>query len=87
MAYMGNWGEAPIGPRLKMQAANFFFYLIGVGIRSFLLGIAMIGVFLIPHSLWQGVICLGIGLSLMWLDAQQATDPKDWLKAKNHVLE
>lgn len=84
---MSEWGEVPISLRLNIQVANFFFYLVGVGIRSFLLGIAMLGVFLIPHSLWRGVICFGVGLSLMWLDAQQATDPKDWLKAKSHVLE
>jgi hypothetical protein len=48
--------------------------------------LAIAGVSLIRYHTAQGMVCLLVAALLMWADAQSAAAPKDWLKAKKHIL-
>lgn len=73
--------------KIRIQATNFLFYLIGVGIRALLFVFATSCAFLIQRRPIQGILGLVICLFLMWLDAQETNNPKDWLRAKKHMVE
>jgi hypothetical protein len=84
----GDWSDIPWGLRLKIQGLNLVLYIAGVGIRFFFFALVLLGVSGLQYHRWiQGAICLVMGLGFIWADSQSAADPKDWLKAKSHVLE
>ena len=82
---MSDWSEVPWGLRIKVQSLNFLVYLVGMGIRALVLAVGLAGAFLVWDREWGGLIPLGISVALMWSDAQNADDPKEWLSSKSYL--
>ena len=81
-----DWSEIPLRLWLKIQSLNFVMYLAGILLRSFFLALLVFGFVSMRYRVWIGVFPAVIALVVMWLDAQTACDPKEWLKAKSHIL-
>ena len=80
------WEDVPFRLRIRVQLTKFSFYLLGVGIRSFFFVLAAVCVMLVWDHHFAAIIGLVICLVLMWADSQEASEPKDWLKADQHIL-
>lgn len=83
---MGDWSDVPVSLRIKIQMVKFVFYVLGVGFRSMLFFLAVASIGLIQYRHFSGILGLVLSVFLMWSDAQEVDDPKDWLRPDQHIL-